>query len=76
MQSDSCERASCPKADVPASQAKQLVLLLLAELTEYVPATQFVHAAPPVAILYLPATHALQVSPSSPVYPELQIQSV
>jgi len=34
---------------------------------EYFPATQFVHAASPVATLYLPAMHALQGPPLAPV---------
>jgi len=42
---------------------------------EYCPATQLVHTASPVAILYLPATHALQLPSSSRMYPELHVQS-
>jgi hypothetical protein len=39
---------------------------------EYVPATQFVHAADPAVNLYFPATHAAHGPPFGPVHPELQ----
>ena len=45
-------------------------------VVEYLPSTQLVHAASPVATLYLPATHCVQVSPSGPVQPGSQVQSI
>ncbi len=41
---------------------------------EYLPAPQSVHVAGPVPILYLPATHAVQVPPFGPENPTLQMQ--
>jgi hypothetical protein len=38
---------------------------------EYVPAPQFVQSAPPVDVLYLPATHAAHGPPFGPVDPAL-----
>ena len=43
---------------------------------EYVPVPQSVHTAAPVDVLYFPATHAVQVPPSDPVEPALQVQLV
>ena len=43
---------------------------------EYLPLPQSVHVSEPVLILYFPATHAVQVPPSLPVKPALQVQSV
>jgi hypothetical protein len=43
---------------------------------EYVPVPQSVHTAAPVDVLYFPATHAVQVPPSDPVEPALQVQFV
>jgi hypothetical protein len=43
---------------------------------EYLPAPQSRHVAGPVAILYLPATHAVQVPPFGPENPALQMQPV
>ena len=37
------------------------------------PAGHAVHAAGPVAFLYLPASHAVHVPPLGPVYPALQV---
>jgi hypothetical protein len=42
-------------------------------VVEYFPATQSVHAALPVAVLYLPAKHAEHVFPSGPVKPALHL---
>ena len=39
----------------------------------YVPTGQAVHAAGPVAGLYVPAEHAAHVPLSGPVYPTLQV---
>jgi hypothetical protein len=40
---------------------------------EYLPISQFVHVADPVAVLYCPGTHAVHSCPSSPVYPVLHV---
>lgn len=42
--------------------------------TEYLPAVQLVHAADPVRILYVPATHSVHVPPFGPDDPALQVQ--
>ena len=42
---------------------------------EYLPATQSVHAALPVAPLYFPETHRVHVPPSGPDEPALQMQA-
>jgi hypothetical protein len=44
-------------------------------VVEYVPTAQSVHTALPVAILYLPAMHAVQEPPSGPVNPTLHVQA-
>ena len=41
---------------------------------EYVPAPQSKHAVDPAKALYLPGTHAVQLPPSKPEYPALQVQ--
>ena len=43
-------------------------------VVEYFPAPQFVHAAFPVPVLYLPASQFPQLPPFGPVVPALQIQ--
>jgi len=43
---------------------------------EYLPPWHKVHAAEPLTSLYDPATHAVHVPPSRPVYPILHVQSV
>jgi len=55
--------------DLPASQAKQLVMLLPAELTEYVPATQLMHTActAPISVEYEPAAHAMHTPLPLPI---------
>jgi len=73
-QSDSSVRASWSSVDFPAPHGKQLPILLLPVLMEYLPATQLTHAALPVSILYFPATHCIHVPPSDPVAPALQMQ--
>ena len=52
---------------VPATQLVHTVELLAPAVTEYLPALQSVHTADPVALLYFPATHAVQVPPFWPV---------
>jgi hypothetical protein len=42
---------------------------------EYLPSSQFVHVADPVAVLYCPAAHALHSWPSAPVYPVLHVHA-
>jgi len=44
-------------------------------VVENFPAKQMLHAASPDAILYLPASHCVQFSPSAPDDPALQVQS-
>ena len=67
------EMAVCPVADVNAfaGQAVHVEANVAPTAAEYVLRLQFVHAADPVAILNFPATQAVQVPPSSPVYPAL-----
>ena len=43
---------------------------------EYLPATQSVHAALPVAPLYFPETHLVHVPPSCPDDPALQMHAI
>jgi len=43
-------------------------------VAEYWPCRQLVHAAVPASVLYFPATHAVHVPPSAPVYPALHLQ--
>jgi H2-forming N5,N10-methylenetetrahydromethanopterin dehydrogenase-like enzyme len=43
---------------------------------EYVPAAQSLQTADPVNALYCPASHGVQVSPSGPENPALQVQLV
>jgi hypothetical protein len=50
----------------------QVVATVAPTVVENVPAPQSVHATLPVAVLYLPATQAVHVPPSGPVYPALQ----
>jgi hypothetical protein len=45
-------------------------------VVEYVFSGQLVHAALPVAPLYVPAAHAEQSPPFGPVYPSIQAQSL
>jgi hypothetical protein len=59
-----------------AGHAIHVVATVAPTVVEYVPAPQSVHAALPVAVLYLPATHGEQTPPSGPVKPTLQVQAV
>ncbi len=59
----------------PAGHATQVVATVAADVVEYVAAAQSVHAALPVLILYLPATHVEQTPPSGPVKPTLHVQA-
>ena len=61
---------------VATGHVKQVVTTVAAVVIEYVPAAQLVHAALPVAVLKVPATHAEHGPPLGPVYPALQIQEV
>jgi len=56
--------------------AIHVVAIVAPDVVEYVPPVQSVHAALPVAILYLPATHNTHTPPSGPVKPTLQVQAV
>lgn len=60
----------------PLEHATQVVSLVADILTEYFPGTQEVHCALPVVLLYFPATHAVQLPPSNPVYPVLQTHAM
>jgi hypothetical protein len=51
------------------------VQALAPAVAEKVPDTQSVHSALPLLDLDLPATHAVHVPPSAPVYPALQVQA-
>ena len=53
-----------------AGQARHVASAVAARLEEYVPGPQSVHAAEPVALLYLPVAHAEHM-PFGPVYPAL-----
>ena len=44
--------------------------------SEYLPASQLLHAAAPVTALYLPASHCVHVPPSGPENPTLQPHDV
>ena len=44
-------------------------------VVEYLPLWHSVQSSEPVPILYVPATHAVHVPPSLPVWPASQIQS-
>jgi hypothetical protein len=52
--------------------ARQVVTPVAADVPEYVPTPQLLHATLPVVLLYLPAAHGEHVPPSGPVYPALQ----
>ncbi len=52
----------------------QVVATVAPVVAKYVPVVQSVHIALPVAILYLPTTHAVHTPPSGPVNPRLQVQ--
>jgi hypothetical protein len=55
-----------------AGHARQVAASVAPGVVEYVAAAQSEQAALPAAILYLPATQAVHVPPSGPVYPALQ----
>ena len=57
-----------------AAQLKHVEAVLAPTAAEYVPSPQFVHTTLPPLGLYLPATHAPQTPPFTPVYPALQEQ--
>ena len=60
---------------LPAAQLVQVLAKAAPVAAEYLPAAQPVHAAAPMSVLCVPATHAEQGPPSDPVYPLLQRQS-
>ena len=74
-----CPEDECPEFD---GHARQVLAAVAPTVAEYVLAPQSVHAAEPVAVLYLPAAHAVHASlvqdapPSGPVYPMLHLQDV
>ena len=57
---------------VPAGQETHVVAFVAPVAVEYVPVPQSVHAALPLTILYLPATHAAHGPPSGPLNPARQ----
>ncbi len=59
---------------VPAMQLVHAAEELAPAVVEYVPAGHETHALGPVAVLYSPGAHAVQVPPFGPVYPALQVQ--
>jgi hypothetical protein len=60
---------------VPARQDVHVPDATAPTAVEYLPATQCVHAALPVAPLYFPETHRVHVPPSGPDDPALQMQA-
>jgi len=58
----------------PCSHIQASELLLASGKSVF--SVQAVQGVSPAIILYLPATHPLQLPPSLPVYPELRVQSV
>ena len=60
----------------PAAQARHVVEVVAATLTEYIFAEHMVHTALPLAGLYVPAAHVKHGPPSGPVNPALQMQFV
>ena len=70
------------KSALPAGEMEfdgQALHVELAEAptaVEYAPVPQSVHRADPVDTLYFPATHAVQVPPSGPEKPALQLQTL
>jgi len=61
-----------PGEVVPVGQETHVVASVAPVAVEYVPVEQSVHAALPVIVLNLPATHAAHGPPSGPVDPGLQ----
>ena len=61
---------------VPAPQSVHVEVDEDPTAVEYFPAPQSMHRADPVDDLYFPATHAVQVPPSGPFQPVLQVQFV
>ena len=60
----------------PAKQPRHVDNPEAPTTVEYVPGSHALHSAGPVDSLYLPATHAVQLPPSGPEYPALQVQIV
>ena len=56
-------------------QAEQVDATVAAVAAEYVATPQLVHAALPLAILYVPTPHGEHVPPSGPVYPTSQVSN-
>jgi len=59
-----------------SGQLRHLSELLAPSVPEYVPTKQFVQAAVPFVILYLPTAHNVHTPPSGPVAPALQTHAV
>ena len=69
------------KAELPAGESEYVgqvehVASDVAPIAaEYLPNPQSRHGAAPMPALYFPATHFVQVPPSDPVHPALQLQT-
>jgi hypothetical protein len=59
---------------VPTAQLVHAAEELAPAVLEYFPAGHCTHALGPVAVLYSPGAHAVQVPPFGPVYPASQVQ--
>ena len=62
--------------DVCAGQSLHVASAIAAAAVLYLPREHSVQAADPFSFLYVPAVHTVHATPSEPVYPWLQIQSV
>ena len=70
-------KAALPTGELELDgQAVHVELAAAFTAVEYVPVPQFVHAAVPVDVLYLPATQSAHVPPWGPLEPALQVQLV
>ncbi len=70
-------KAELPAGETPPPPHEVQTLKTVAPVApDHVPTAQFVHAALPPFVLYLPATHAVHVAPFAPVNPTLQKQAV
>ncbi len=59
-----------------AGHSLQFTEAVLLTVPEYLPSPQLMHSADPCVSLYFPATHALQIPPSGPDTPGVQVQFV
>ena len=73
LQVQSAKSVLCAGEVEPTGHSKQVDEPVV---FEYVPLSQTLQTAFPLTSLYLPVTHGVQVLPSGPQYPALQVQSV